>query len=52
MDLPKIQTGECLNDLCTCGELEWSPIPDPACPIHKDDLDLITIEQNRRHLEN
>ena len=19
---------------CSCVELEWSPIPDPACPIH------------------
>jgi hypothetical protein len=22
------------NDECSCVELEWSPIPDPACPIH------------------
>jgi hypothetical protein len=31
------KTDECLNDLCTCVELEWSQIPDPACPIHGDD---------------
>ena len=30
------ETGS-LNDLCECVELEWSPIPNPACPIHGGD---------------
>ena len=34
---PDIEEGQCLNDLCTCVELEWAPIPDPACPIHGGD---------------
>ena len=34
---PEIKTGECLNDLCECVELEWSPIPNPWCPIHGGD---------------
>ena len=29
---------------CTCVELEWSPIPDPACPIHGEKIEL-TKEQ-------
>ena len=31
------KTDECLDDLCECVELEWSPIPNPACPIHGGD---------------
>ncbi len=31
------KTDECLNDLCECVELEWSPIPNPWCPIHGGD---------------
>ena len=31
------ETGKCLNDLCECVELDWSPVPNPACPIHGDD---------------
>ena len=33
------KTYECLDDLCECVELEWSPIPNPACPIHGDDAE-------------
>ena len=24
---------------CSCVELEWSPIPDPACPVHGEKED-------------
>tara|TARA_R100001143_G_scaffold60135_1_gene59348 strand:- start:308 stop:469 length:162 start_codon:yes stop_codon:yes gene_type:complete len=30
---------ELIQEYCECVELEWSPIPNPACPVHGDGED-------------